>query len=124
MDNQPVNNEIEKFIQLSKNEKNVKQKNRYDAVLLYLEGHSRHEISEVPTFRAGQCLDTYPFILKAVRKPSSSANSRAALNSYRMSRKRNFSISFPHARLKKPAWEFLQTGQPRRPAAWWRNVSG
>ena len=47
MDNQPVKSEIEKFVQLSQNEKNVKQKNRYDAVLLYLEGRSRREISEV-----------------------------------------------------------------------------
>lgn len=47
MDNQPVNSETEKFVQLSKKEKNVKQKNRYDAVLLYLEGRSRREISEV-----------------------------------------------------------------------------
>ena len=47
MDNQPVNSEIEKFVQLSKNEKNVKQKNWYDAVLLYLEGRSRRDISEV-----------------------------------------------------------------------------
>lgn len=47
MNNQLANSEIEKFVQLSKNEKNVKQKNRYDAVLLYLEGRSRREISEV-----------------------------------------------------------------------------
>ncbi|RKI38098.1 helix-turn-helix domain-containing protein, partial [bacterium D16-59] len=47
MDNQPVNNEIEKFVQLSKNEKDGKQKKRYDAVLLYLEGRSRREISEI-----------------------------------------------------------------------------
>lgn len=46
MNDQPANNEIEKFLQLSKNEKNVKQKKRYDVVLLYLEGHSRNEISE------------------------------------------------------------------------------
>lgn len=31
----------------SKKEKNVKQKNRYDAVLLYLEGYSRKQISEI-----------------------------------------------------------------------------
>lgn len=47
MNNQSVNSEIEKFVQLSKTEKNVKQKKRYDVVLLYLEGHSRREISEV-----------------------------------------------------------------------------
>ena len=47
MDNQPANSEIEKFVQLSRSEKNVKQKKRYDAVLLYLEGRPRREISEV-----------------------------------------------------------------------------
>ncbi|MDE7310621.1 MAG: helix-turn-helix domain-containing protein, partial [Eubacterium sp.] len=47
MENQPVKSEIEKFVQLSRNEKSVKQKNRYDAVLLYLEGRSCREISEV-----------------------------------------------------------------------------
>lgn len=31
----------------SKKEKNVKQKNRYDAVLLYMEGYSRKQISEI-----------------------------------------------------------------------------
>lgn len=47
MVNQPVNSEIEKFVQLSKNEKNVKQKKRYDVVLLFPEGRSRREISEI-----------------------------------------------------------------------------
>ena len=47
MNGQPTSGEIEKFVQLSKNEKSVKQKKRYDVVLLYLEGHSRREISEV-----------------------------------------------------------------------------
>ncbi len=47
MDNQSANSKIEKFTQLSKSEKNIKQKNQYDAVLFYLEGRSHHEISEV-----------------------------------------------------------------------------
>ncbi len=47
MSDQSINKEIEKFIQLSKNEKSVKQKKRYDVVLLHLEGHSGREISEV-----------------------------------------------------------------------------
>lgn len=47
MNSQSANSEIEKFVQLSKNEKSVKQKKRYDVVLLYLEGHSRREISEI-----------------------------------------------------------------------------
>ncbi len=36
-----------RLLMASKNEKSVKQKNRYDVVLLYIEGYSRKKISEV-----------------------------------------------------------------------------
>ena len=36
-----------RILMTSKNEKSVKQKNRYDVVLLYMEGYSRKKISEV-----------------------------------------------------------------------------
>lgn len=36
-----------RLIMASKNEKSVKQKNRYDVVLLYMEGYSRKKISEI-----------------------------------------------------------------------------
>ncbi len=39
--------EIAKLLRLSKCEKNAKQKNRYDVVLLHLEGHKSREISEI-----------------------------------------------------------------------------
>lgn len=42
-----VPDDKEELIRLSKQERNAKQKNRYDAVLLFLEGHSRHEISQI-----------------------------------------------------------------------------
>ena len=42
-----VVNDREELLRLSKQERNVKQKNRYDVVLLFLEGHSRSEISQV-----------------------------------------------------------------------------
>ena len=42
-----VLNDREELLRLSKQERNVKQKNRYDVVLLFLEGHSRREISQV-----------------------------------------------------------------------------
>lgn len=38
---------ISKLLELSKKEKNVKQKQRYDVVLLFLEGYERKEISAV-----------------------------------------------------------------------------
>ena len=37
--------EIKEMLQRSKAEKNAKQKQRYDAVLLYLEGYNQSEIS-------------------------------------------------------------------------------
>lgn len=40
-------NEYPRLLQASKNEKNVKQKKRYDTVLLYMEGYSRIQISEI-----------------------------------------------------------------------------
>lgn len=40
-------NEYSRLLQASKNEKNVKQKKRYDTVLLYMEGYSRIQISEI-----------------------------------------------------------------------------
>ena len=80
MDNQPVNNEIEKFVQLSKNEKNVKQKNGMMLCCFFWKDVPAVKFLGSSTFRAGQCPDTSPFTTKAVRKPSSSANSRAALN--------------------------------------------
>ena len=36
-----------RLLMASKNEKSVKQKNRYDVVLLYMEGYSRKKISEI-----------------------------------------------------------------------------
>ena len=39
--------EIEKLRYLSKNEKNVKQKRRYDSVLLCMEGYTEKEASEI-----------------------------------------------------------------------------
>ena len=36
--------EIKEMLQRSKAEKNAKQKQRYDAVLLYLEGYNQSEI--------------------------------------------------------------------------------
>lgn len=68
MNGQPANSEIEKLVQLSKNEKSVKQKKCYDIVLLYLEGRSRREISDTFTFQEGQCPNTYLFTLKAAQK--------------------------------------------------------
>ena len=41
------NEDMEKLLILSKKEQKVKQKNRYDVVLLYLEGYSRRTISNV-----------------------------------------------------------------------------
>ena len=46
MDKCVVQEQIEEFLQLSKSEKNVKQKNRYDVILLHLEGHTSREISK------------------------------------------------------------------------------
>ena len=80
MDNQPVNNEIEKFVQLSKNEKNGKQKNGMMLCCFILKVVPAVKFLRFSTYCAGQCLDTYPFTLKAVQKPSSSANNRAALD--------------------------------------------
>ncbi len=80
MDNQPVNSEIEKFVQLSKNEKNVKQKNVMMLCCFIWKDVPAVKFLRFSTFRAGQCLDTYLFTLKAVRKPSSSADNRAELN--------------------------------------------
>lgn len=40
-------NEYPHLLQASKNERNVKQKKRYDAVLLYMEGYSRSQIAEI-----------------------------------------------------------------------------
>ena len=39
--------DIEQSIELSQNEKRVKQKLIYDAVLLFLEGYKRNEISKI-----------------------------------------------------------------------------
>ena len=39
--------EIEKLRYLSKNEKSVKQKRRYDSVLLCMEGYTEQEASEI-----------------------------------------------------------------------------
>ena len=39
--------DIEQLIELSQNEKRVKQKLIYDAVLLFLEGYTRGEISKI-----------------------------------------------------------------------------
>ena len=36
-----------RLLMASKTEKNVKQKNRYDAVLLYMEGYPRKQISQI-----------------------------------------------------------------------------
>lgn len=47
MNEQHNNEAISKLLKLSKKEKNVKQKQRYDTVILFLEGHSRKEISAV-----------------------------------------------------------------------------
>ena len=40
-------NDREELLRLSKHERNAKQKNRYDVVLLFLEGHTRRKISQV-----------------------------------------------------------------------------
>ena len=45
MESNPKECEIKEMLQRSKAEKNAKQKQRYDAVLLYLEGHNQSEIS-------------------------------------------------------------------------------
>lgn len=47
MNEQSNNETIAELLELSKKEKNVKQKLHYDAVLLFLEGYSRKEISDV-----------------------------------------------------------------------------
>ena len=36
-----------RLLMASKTEKNVKQKNRYDAVLLYMEGYPRKQIAQI-----------------------------------------------------------------------------
>lgn len=48
-------------------------KKQYDAVLLYLKGRFRCKFLRLFAFCVGQCLDTYLFTPKAMRKPSSSA---------------------------------------------------
>lgn len=80
MDNQPVNNEIEKFVQLSKNEKTLNKKNGMMLCCFILKDVPAVKFLRFSTFHAGQCPDTYLFTLKAVQKPSSSANNRAALD--------------------------------------------
>ena len=50
MNTMELSNSIKDYYRLlmaSKNEKSVKQKNRYDVVLLYMEGYSRKKISEI-----------------------------------------------------------------------------
>ena len=50
MNTMELNDSIKDYYRLlmaSKNEKSVKQKNRYDVVLLYMEGYSRKKISEI-----------------------------------------------------------------------------
>ena len=42
-----MTNDMQELLNLSKKEANSKQKNRYDVVLLFLEGYSRREISQV-----------------------------------------------------------------------------
>ena len=39
--------DIERLIELSQNEKRVKQKLVYDSVLLFLEGYKRSEVSKI-----------------------------------------------------------------------------
>ena len=39
--------EYSQLLLASKNEKKVKQKNRFDTVLLYMEGYSRKQIAEI-----------------------------------------------------------------------------
>ena len=47
MSEQEKQERIEELLRLSKSEKRAKQKNRYDVVLLHLEGHESKEISEL-----------------------------------------------------------------------------
>lgn len=47
MNEQHNDEAISKLLELSKKEKNVKQKQRYDAVILFLEGYLRKEISAI-----------------------------------------------------------------------------
>lgn len=50
MNTKAIDDSIKEYFRLlmaSKKQKNVKKKNRYDAVLLYIEGYSRKQISEI-----------------------------------------------------------------------------
>ena len=46
-------NDIEKLRKLSQKEKRVKQKLIYDAVLLFLEGYKRNEVSKILHVKQG-----------------------------------------------------------------------
>ena len=49
--------DIEQLIELSQNEKRVKQKLIYDSVLLFLEGYKRSEVSKILHVKQGTVND-------------------------------------------------------------------